>query len=237
MRGKLNMASRRAQRGLSLIEAMVGITVGLIVVAGATLLVTGQITDHRRLMTETQMQQDLRAAADLILHEVRRGGSWEQASTGVWAPGAASPASNPYSAMTPSTTGTGTTVQVRVSKAVRGASPAEDNVVTDDEIRTFSLADQTLYFQMSAAATAQPLTDPNSMLITAFDVKLDVQTVPLDSFCVVPCAVGSTACPPYQEVRHVTVSITGRAKHDPNVVRNVQLSSRLRNDRVVGSCS
>ena len=236
----LKLASRRSQLGLSLVEAMVGITVGLIVVAGATLLVTTQITDHRRLMTETQMQQDLRAAADLILHEVRRAGSWEQASNAVWAPAASAPASNPYAEMTPSAaSAAASSLEIRVSKAVRDSSASsakEDNAVTADEIRTFSLADQTLYYRMSSLAAPQPLTDPNSMLITAFNVNMEVQTVPLDSFCTVPCAAGSTTCPPQQEVRHVTVSITGQSKHDAALVRNVQLSTRLRNDRVVGTC-
>ena len=59
-------------RGLSLIELMVGIAVGLFIVAAATVLVSGQLGENRRLMLDTQLQQDLRATADIITRELRR---------------------------------------------------------------------------------------------------------------------------------------------------------------------
>ena len=68
--------SRQRQTGLSLVELMVGVAVGLFVVAGATLVVSNQLGDNRRLMLETQIQQDLRAAADLIARDLRRSGYW-----------------------------------------------------------------------------------------------------------------------------------------------------------------
>ena len=45
---------------------MVGITVGLIVTAGASLMAVNQISEHRRITIEVQMQQDLRIIAELI---------------------------------------------------------------------------------------------------------------------------------------------------------------------------
>ncbi|MBL0296208.1 MAG: hypothetical protein IPQ21_03185 [Betaproteobacteria bacterium] len=53
---------------------MVGITVGLFIVAAAAMLVTTQLGDNRRLLLETQVQQDLRATADIITRELRRAG-------------------------------------------------------------------------------------------------------------------------------------------------------------------
>lgn len=58
------------QRGLSLVELMVGITVGLFVVAAAATLVANQLSDNRRLLLETQVQQDLRATMDIITRAV-----------------------------------------------------------------------------------------------------------------------------------------------------------------------
>lgn len=233
------MTSRSLQRGLSLVEAMVGLTVGLIIVAGATMLVTTQISEHRRLTTETQMQQDLRAAADLILYELRRSGTWEQASLSVWAPGAAAPIGNPYSAITPATTtSAGSRIDYKVSKASRGGTEIEDNAADASEERAFYLETGTLFYQLSSDTKAlpQPLTDPNSMKVTEFKVKVDVQALPLDSFCTVPCPVGSTCTLPKQEVRQVTVSITGETVSKPVVSRHVQVSTRLRNDNIVGAC-
>ena len=59
---------------MSIIELMIGITIGLFILAGATLVVTGQLSEGRRLLTDTQIQQDLRAASDIIARDVRRAG-------------------------------------------------------------------------------------------------------------------------------------------------------------------
>lgn len=95
--------ARPAQRGVGLVELMVGITVGLIVTAGATVVATRQINEHRRLMLEVQMQQDLRVAADLLQQDLRRAGYRGLPANGVWEPerdGGATPAkpaaSSPY---------------------------------------------------------------------------------------------------------------------------------------------
>ena len=81
-------------RGLSIVELMVGIAVGMFVLAGASLLASSQLSDNRQLLLETQVQQDLRATADLIARELRRGGYWANAGSTVWP--AAAPAVNPY---------------------------------------------------------------------------------------------------------------------------------------------
>jgi len=87
---------RRRQAGLSMVELMVGVAIGLFVVAGATMAVSNQLGDNRRLMLETQIQQDLRAAADVIARDLRRSGYWASAQGGVWHAGAVAVASNPY---------------------------------------------------------------------------------------------------------------------------------------------
>ncbi len=90
-------AGSRQQRGLSLIELMVGITVGMIVVAAASLMMTTQLKEHKLLVLETQLQQDLRAAGDLMLKDMRRAGFWARPQNGVWAEGSfTAPIANPY---------------------------------------------------------------------------------------------------------------------------------------------
>ncbi|MDM4765107.1 prepilin-type N-terminal cleavage/methylation domain-containing protein [Pelomonas sp. SE-A7] len=228
--------ARQRQRGLGLVETMVGITVGLIVVAGATLMVTNQITDHKRLVLETQVQQDLRATADLVLREVRRAGYWATATDSVWAPGSAAPTTtNPYASMTPASAASSNVLTISASKAERPAQ--EDNITTADETHRFRLVNGTLYYQLSTDTSDQPLTDPNSVRITEFTVKLNVQTVPLSDFCTTPCSAGNANCPPVQLVRHVLVTISGQAVHDQAVTRSVEVGSRLRNDSIVGNCS
>ena len=61
-------------RGISIVELMVGITISLFILAGASLVLTTQLDSNRRLLLEAQVQQDLRTTADMISRDVRRAG-------------------------------------------------------------------------------------------------------------------------------------------------------------------
>ncbi len=92
----------QCQRGLSLVELMVGIAVGLFIVAGTVTLATSQLSENRRVLLETQVQQDLRAAADIIARDLRRAGRQNDndALLNVAQPlPAAPPAANPLAAI------------------------------------------------------------------------------------------------------------------------------------------
>ena len=79
-----NAACRRSgQRGLSIVELLVGIAVGLFVVGGAIKLMVDNLTNNRRMLVETRVNQDLRAAADLIVRDLRRAGYWQDAQAGI----------------------------------------------------------------------------------------------------------------------------------------------------------
>ena len=60
------------QFGYSLVELMVGITIGLFIVAATSLMISTQLSGNRRMLLETQLNQDLRATADIITRELRR---------------------------------------------------------------------------------------------------------------------------------------------------------------------
>jgi len=230
---------RWRQRGLSLIEMMVGITVGMIVVAGASLMMTNQVAEHSRLMLETQVQQDLRAAGDLMLRDLRRAGFWATPDRGVWAPGMAAPASSPYAATSPAVdTQNGSQVTYSYSRADDYVLPIpstpEDDLIAVDEAFGFRLSNDVLQSLMSG--TWQPLTDPNTLTITGFSVNLRVQPVTLAGYCTNACPVGAANCPPEQHIRRIDIVLTGHAKHDAKVVRTINVSSRLRNDLIVGAC-
>jgi len=70
--------------GLSIVELLVGIAIGLFILAGATLVTSTQLSNNRLLLLETQIQQDLRSTADLITRELRRSGYWGGAPTTAW---------------------------------------------------------------------------------------------------------------------------------------------------------
>ena len=97
MRFRYAGAAYSNQRGMTVVEIMVGLAVGLFVLlAGAGILATFSGAD-RRMLLETRLLQDLRATSDTITRDIRRAGYWANASTGVWVSGGpAVPPPNPY---------------------------------------------------------------------------------------------------------------------------------------------
>jgi Tfp pilus assembly protein PilW len=221
-------ARRRGQIGLSMVELMVGVAIGLFVVAGATMAVSNQLADNRRLMLDTQIQQDLRAAADVIARDVRRSGYWGSAQDGVWHAGAVAVATNPYTQLSPAASG------VAASAVSFGYSrDAVENGVRDptDEAG-FRLRNNAI--EMLTGAGWQALTDSTTLRITDFRVTLASQNVVLSCFNV--CPPGTPACPPTQTVRDLKIEIFGTAVHDPTVQRSARSNVRLRNDAINGVC-
>lgn len=209
-----------SQRGLSIVELMVGVAIGLFVVAGATVVVSNQLGDNRRLMLETQIQQDLRATADVIARDLRRSGYWGNAESGIWHAGATSVASNPFTPLGALSSG------VAASAVQFGYAPG---TASDHGFRLTSGV-----IQMYVGGAWQPLTDGSTLRVTDFQVTLNSHDI--DLACFNPCPIGSTTCPPKQTVREITVLIDGTAVHDPAVRRTARSNVRLRNDVIAGAC-
>lgn len=222
------LTGSRRQAGLSLVELMVGIAVGLFVVAGATVVVSNQLGDNRRLMLETQVQQDLRAAADLIARDLRRAGYWGAAETSVWNAGSVSVASNPYTPMSATVSGTpASSVTFAYSRGT-----VENNSIDATDQSGFRL-DNDGVIRMNTAGGWQALTDSNTMRVTNFQVTLQQTDVALACFNL--CG-GAPNCPPTQAVRNFEIAIDATAVHDAAVRRSVRGLVRLRNDVVTGAC-
>lgn len=226
MRLNNRIGRRPAQRGIGLIELMVGITVGLIVTAGAALVATRQITEHRRLMLEVQMQQDLRVAADLIQQDLRRAGFRGVPENGIWEPEhtgathvpAKAATDNPYASL--AVTGQGTTLEYRYAGYVNGALNGTD-VVTDSEQYAVRLSNKTLFLQkgmVNGQPNWQPITDPDAIEITTFQPVIVTQQVALNDLCM--CPAGGCA-PITLTTRRLNITIQGVSKSDPAVKRTL----------------
>ena len=206
---------------------MVGITIGLIVVAATTILFSAQLGESRRLIAEAQVQQDLRASADIIARELRRSGNlgldWEVQGY-VWA--------------------TGSTAEPLASLASRRLLP----VGTDDEVDfeyypsgSGSVPADGFGFRLDAtrgvlqtrllAGGWQDLTDPATMRVTEFAVTRlpDIaSTVP----CAKVCPSGDTSCWPTVNQRTLEVRITARHRTFQEIERTHESRVRLRNDHL-----
>lgn len=211
-----------AQRGLSLVELMVGITIGLFIVAGATVLASTQLGENRRLIVETQVQQDLRAAADIITRELRRAGYDKQAELLVWMPAAsatapAEPANRSYR------------VGVTLNSGGEKVSFKYDRTGGGVPDFGYRLVNGTIRFRQDDQL--QDVTDRNTLEVTDFEVTRETPHVE-QLACPSLCPDGTQACWPTMSVSDLTISITGRSTLDPNFVRTVTSRVRLRNDGV-----
>lgn len=232
---------RHVQLGLSLVELMVGITIGLIISAAASMMAVNQISEHRRLMLETQIQQDLRTAADLIQQDIRRAGARGGSGYGVWVPasGAGSAEEIPEAAASANAFSAITVSNDKAS--IRYSWKADSNNQTSDIPSSkeqfgigYDASAKLLYFQIGNGGR-QPLTDPETISITSFRIDETTEDLSLEDFCDKPCV--ATGCtPPIQQVRRLDITLQGEAKHDARVVRTLNVTERIRADHITGSC-
>lgn len=218
------MARTSTQRGVSLVELMVGIAVGLGAVAVATTLLGTAVAEGRRQFVEDRLMQELRAASELIGRNLRRSGHWGAALDAV---GASAPASNPYQAQAPAPAAS-EAIAISYSR-----DAVENGRVDANEQLGFRLRRGVLEMQIGGGGW-QALTDSKQMLVQAFDVA------PRTSESVLPCAdacrAGSIDCPPRQRIQSIEVTLSARAAADARIVRSLTSHARIRNDAVTGRC-
>lgn len=240
------MLKRRAypghgERGASVVELLVGLAVGLFVVASGLMLFAGFIDNDRRLVVETRLMQDLRATSDLITRDIRRGGYWAAADTGVWTAGPSAPQNN-YTRVSSSPCSATTFASAATQPAYSGSSTCYwvagdgDNTASDGERYGFELDGGVVYAVIAGGARVA-LSDPKSVEITA--LRFDWgggQTISATNFCSKPCA---SNCPTIY-IREVEVTVKGRApilNPDGSAVeRQLRSNVRVRNDYFGGQC-
>jgi type IV pilus assembly protein PilW len=234
------------QRGVGLLEMMVTITLGLFLVAATAGLFTSQLAEHRRVLIETRLTQELRAVLDLIARDVRRAGYWGHALQAAANP--ASAPANPYDGLFPAPATSDSRIGYAYSR-----DGSEDDAVAGNE--RFGLRQNTTNrsadWRMSGAAlpptdadTWQALTDPGVLRITRVTVSTSVAALDLLDRCAIGVCPApapgappdSASCPPRLLLRLVDIEVEGIATADPGLRRRLGARVTLRNPGVTGSC-
>jgi prepilin peptidase dependent protein B len=218
-------APRHLCRGLSLVELMVGLALGLFIVATALFLLSEHLRENRSLLLQARLQQDLRTTLNLMSRHLHRAGHWGTPQAAIWQADVAAQ-SNPYSTLTPGNN----SVMFHTSRDVQ-----ENQQVDSNETLGFRLQQGVLQMRLGDGGW-QSLTDPEVMKVTQLQIQPQVFEQRLADLCHRPCPPTSHACPPRQQVRSVQISMQASATHNAKVQRSLQTQVRLRNDAVIGSC-
>ena len=224
-------------RGVSIVELMIGITIGLFILAGASLVMTSQISDNRRLLLDTQVQQDLRAVSSLIVRDVRRANYYGLAHRKIWPSDLTPSTTNPYDRLLPASSNGSSSLQYdRSLDDQYVVLNTDDNVVDDSERVKFELNSTNHTVDMTLGTSlAQAITDQNVLLVTNLTFTVTVRD--LVAPCGIDCpTVGPTGCPLVQRLRQVNFVIEAEAVNDPRVRRSLRESVRLQNDIVREAC-
>lgn len=219
--------SRLRQRGLSIIELLIGTAVGMAVIGGAAMLTAKNLGGSRLMLAEARLNEDLRNAADLLTRDLRRAGFWGNAIKGTIAEGATSVTlKNPYSAASAPHT-------QHVSYGFSREISADDDKQAAGETFGFRLQDDAL--QMGSGDNWTDVTDKNSMKVTRFAITPTETTVSLGQYCPTTCTLGTPDCP-RMKIRTYAVHIEGTSVRDVDIKRSLRSTVRVRNDEVSGAC-
>ena len=216
---RICVSVRTPSRGLSLVELMVGITIGLFVVAAAVTLTSNHLVDNRRLLLELQIQQDLRATMDIMTRQLRRAGSNVVGAQNYVAENGLGGLKSTNSAVTPAAA-VNTQTEFRYVRNAAEAGPfgfvldAANGVVRTD----------------LGAGNWQELTDRNAMRVTnlTFDSRPTIFGARLP--CPKLCPSGGDDCWPRMVIQRFVITIIAEARSDATVKRTLSSEVRVRND-------
>lgn len=223
-----------AQPGFSLVELLIGTAIGLWVMLGAIQLIGHHFASYRAQVRELRINQELRAAVDVIARDLRRAGHWNHALT-AFPPAANTQApDNPFLKV-------GLDGDTPSSTIEYGYDRAEPTPASAFGFRRRQAPDGTGYLQMKNAAGGwQPLTDPAVVNVTQLSVSPVLHTVELWATC--QCrfrATRSIDCEdgvlqdnderPRLLIRQFDVRIAGSAVGDPGLSRAVSENITLGN--------
>jgi type II secretory pathway component PulJ len=212
---------RPLQRGMSLVELMVGIAVGIVVVLAITQFFVGQFISNTDMLKATRLNQELRAVMDLTVRDVRRGGYRGDAIRGVWYEGTPGVTPNPLQSIT-----IGSTVNPTASTSGTSIAYSYDinasGTVEDAENFTIQLNNNAVELvQGITSPTTTQLSDPASTTIANLTFTLD------------PRCVDSA---PVLTWREITIALTGRLASDATVTRTLHETVRVRADHLGNPC-
>lgn len=210
------------QAGSALLEILMGLSVGLVVVAGASTLAASQWAHYRNARETAQTHQALRRVGNAMARDLRRSGMWHLATQ------ADAIQRNPYAALQWSST-TATSAANAVGFSAAHPKRADDNVVTDDERMGFRLRQGVVETQFGLG-NWQALHDPAAVRFIQLSFTPKVVIQPL------PCEATWSPDPPRLLKHLVHIELQAHPSARPAATQQWATWVRVRHDTRVGTC-
>lgn len=168
------------QKGLSMVELMVGIVVGMLVVGGVISFYIINVKSSAYNLRAIRLNQELRAIMDIMVSDIRRSGYWAGSMTLVGTTPTISSTPNPFT----SRSGTQTDLTVNSSDSLTNncilysydRDLSSDAIVTTSETYGFKLAGGNIYMLNAASAATT-----NDCTITGWTQITDDKTITVDT--------------------------------------------------------
>jgi type IV pilus assembly protein PilW len=208
------MLKKNDQQGLSLVEMMIAIMLGLFLVLGLLTFLVNYVKFNANTAKAIRLSQELRSTMEFMASDIRRAGSWGTAQLGI----GAAPVVNPFATITASTPGC---ILYSYDQNLDGSL----NSSAPDERFGF-LLDGGAVKMRSGSSSYSCAVSSNWGLVT------DVNSITITALTFTVSSV-ATASNTRVIVRDVTISISGKIKNDPSMTQSLQQTVRIRNDLYV----
>ena len=169
------MRNRILQQGFSLVELMVGMTIGLILISAVVALTVSVLRTNAETVTVAKLTQEGRAISDLVSREVRRARYSGNYRVFV---GAAGAIPNAFGVMQINATSIPTAAALTSGSCLRFSYDADDDGVVDtNEVKVVSLYNEAVYFQQfpsyaAATCVGSAAQAANALRISSPDVRV-----------------------------------------------------------------
>lgn len=212
---------RHHQRGISLVEILIGLSIALVIVVAVFGIFTSTFTGSQRVLERGKLDRDLYSIMDIIVSDIQRAGFWVNA-TNISATNGTAGSTNPFLAGTNDITTNGATNCLTFTY-----DSTTDGTVDDTDKFGYGLSGSAIRFRQvgstfdcASASGWTSLSDTNVITITGFNVTSTNTAVNINT--------NTTSTINY---RKVTVTITGNLKNDTTNTRTLTRTIKIYNNK------
>jgi prepilin peptidase dependent protein B len=224
----MSIAFKKTVTGFTLVELMVALVINVFIFAALMAIFVANLNHYTTAVNTNRLNQQLQAAMQLMVNDIRRAGYWTNAYTLVGTDTNTNPFQSTVGSTDVTVGGTGNScILFTYDHLGTGVLPSISST-TDDDRYGYRLNGTSLQtrpwggtFSCSAAATNWENVTDSTVTITALTFTLTTQNT--------TTGLGTSAL----NMRSVDITLTGRLTSVPTITKTLTEHVRIRNDQFV----